>query len=122
MNGEPQRIFLGKTRFLYETNILLVPSHFRGDEQVDVDAARIVEVDAVAELRKGLRHASRAAPEIVQRCSEEFPIPALKRNVVELVAIGRVLHTQDSVVVRTLVVVRRARISGPAQEVPRQLL
>src|SRR4029079_8722324 len=100
----------------------LRPCELRGNEQIDVNAGIIVKIDAVAEHCEGLSHAARATPEIVQRRAEQLPVPACQRQVVQLVAISRVLHTKNSIVEGALVVVGEMRIPGPAVDMARQLL
>ena len=111
----------GEGGLLRHAHALLAPVHLGRDEQIDPEPRVVVEVDAVAELGERLAHRPGAAPVVLGRRAEQLPQPRRERDVVQLLAVRRVLAAEDAVEQRALVVVGDGRVGGPAEQVAREL-
>src|SRR5262249_60236350 len=96
-NSQTGALLFRKLRLLNDPDTLFRPLDFRSDKQVYEEAIVVVEVDAVGQLGKRFHARSGAAPEGIERQTEQFPVAGGERHVVERHTVVGGLGAEDAV-------------------------
>src|SRR6266568_8218869 len=121
LDSECRAFFFRKLRLLRQPDTALRPVQLGRDEEIDVYAGVVVEVNGIPELCERLAHRSRAAPIVLPGCPEQLPETRGEVHVVQLLSVMRMLAADDAVEQRAFIEVGACWVRRPAEDVAGQL-